>query len=334
VSSSSLPKKVARIQQLHSEALLYLENGRVEKAISSWNSALKIAKKIEDWSMVTTFLLLIGQTNYAIEKYKDSLEILQEALRISRYWNKRNSECRILIFLGKVFDKLDQTKKAIAFFNDAKEIAKSLNDREMEADIFYGMGLVYRNQKHFQQSIDTLRRALKLYRRVKKQRDEAMVLFELAKSQRMMGDAHLSEALQSFEQSHRIARKIKDSRLTLEAAFQKADILFLLKRHDAALENFDRLLKQARKLESTKHLAHANYGKGKVLYEKGFYKEARPLFEMALKIFEVMQDQKNEAFCLTYLSNVFEKLDDQTMARRLKNQAKKKFKNLGIEITD
>lgn len=329
-----LPKKAIKIHALHAEALSHLENGRVEKAISNWNSALKLARKIEDWGMVISFLLLMGQCNYAIENYNASAKSLQEALNLSRFWNKKRQEGRILVLLGKILHQKHQHVEALKLFNAAINLAKGLKDRELEADAVLNIGLTHRAQNRLQQSNDVLRRALKLYRRIKKPRDEAFVLFELGKTHRLQGKQHYNEALQAFEQAHRLARKLKETKLALDSAFQKADLLFLLEKYDIALESFDRLLKQAKKHQDLRNIAQAHYGVGKVLHEKEAYAEARPYFELALKIFESYADEKNEAFCLTYLSKIHSKSGNQGLSKKLKEQAKKKFKMLGIEITD
>ncbi|MEP7341488.1 MAG: CHAT domain-containing protein [Acidobacteriota bacterium] len=185
-------------------------------------------------------------------------------------------------------------------------------DRWGEAD-----GLFFLGELHFgvepQQGMRHLNEALTLYRELEARKDEAMVLYELARFHRNLGDNRA--ALDYFEQSLALRRHLNHPRAVAETCMALGKLHGTTGELTKALELFHQAAQIYRVIADHNNLATALQNLGITSFNLGNQRQAVAYYEEAMSLRSVAGSVKGEAVALTQIGNAYLLLGDYQRAR-------------------
>jgi CHAT domain-containing protein/Tfp pilus assembly protein PilF len=206
----------ARYQVYRSDAwnraALALKEGRhYEEAAKHFQSALNLAREIEDPSLQARILSNLGNLFTDRGEPAQGIKPLTEALQISRDIGDRSRKVSVLNNLGFAHMELSEPQKAIECYLEALHDASDLGDRAMEAVTLNNLGDAYATLGDFDKALAHFNQALAINRELKDRPKEATDLNNLGFAHLGLGEPQ--KALESFDQAIALARELKERSL-------------------------------------------------------------------------------------------------------------------------
>jgi CHAT domain-containing protein len=199
-------------------------------------------------------------------------------------------------------------------------------DRWGEAD-----GLFFLGELHFgvepQQAVRYLNDALILYREVEARKDEAMVLYELARLHRNLGDTRA--ALDYFEQSLALRRQLNHPRAVADTCMALGKLYGTMGELTKALELFHQAAQIYRVIADRPNLGTALQNLGTVAFNLGDQRRALAYYEESMSLRSVVGSVKGEGATLTQIGYAHLLLGDYQRARDRYLEALRRLREQG-----
>lgn len=138
----------ATVSEFYQRGRIYLNQGRYQKALSSFENAIKSQLADTDHHLLAEVHFQIANTNYALEAFEKAISEYRNAILLnpnsSLYYNS----------LGITHSQLKQYNKALQAFDKALQVSPKYPQPH------YNIGLVYLKQGTYQSAIDAFKRAI------------------------------------------------------------------------------------------------------------------------------------------------------------------------------
>jgi two-component system NarL family sensor kinase len=131
--------------------------------------ALKLARQIDNDSLVAQALHNVGVTYEAQGDYNDALQSQTESLEL---WRKLGNDLKIantLNTIGIIHDERGSFKEALEFYHNARKIYEQAGNQGKIAMVLVNMGIVLKEQKDFAEAAVYYGDALRIYKKLGKQ---------------------------------------------------------------------------------------------------------------------------------------------------------------------
>ncbi|HEX6648884.1 MAG TPA: CHAT domain-containing protein [Pyrinomonadaceae bacterium] len=176
---------------------LYMVLGELEKSIDPLNRALELWRAIGDQNREVIVLNNLAVNYHQRNDYRKALEMHLQILPLRERLNEDEGTAVTLENIAQCYDKLNEKQKALDYHEKAIKLLRNGEPRLL-AGALKMMGETHRDLGNYQQGLEFLNEALKIFRQVGDRYNEGVTLAETAKLERDRGN--LFEAKKIIEQ--------------------------------------------------------------------------------------------------------------------------------------
>jgi tetratricopeptide (TPR) repeat protein len=208
--------------------------GEFAKAIEVLEQALAISRETGDRQGEGTDLGSLGNCYYELGQITRAIDLYEQALPIAREAGDRQGEAAYLGSLGNCHANLGQVSQAIDLYEQALPIARETGDRQGEALLLGGLGNRYRQLGQMARAIDLYEQALAIDREIGYRYGEALHLADLGGAHGNLG--WWDQGAQYCRHAIDVADAISNAQIQSEARRSLARIQLLAGDLPAALQ--------------------------------------------------------------------------------------------------
>lgn len=191
------PDIYSEAQARHQFALFNFDYNELEEAVKNFKLAGELRKKggyIRGYAISMTFLAMTYQR---MERFPESLELLEKAFQISVEFGDVTNQLDTLIYLARAHREAGNYQKALEMYQKAE----SLNGQTSNS-LYLSLATTYLLMSNFTESRKNFELALALYRQKKDVGGESLTLFQYAALER--AENNLDAAKAKIERSLKI----------------------------------------------------------------------------------------------------------------------------------
>ena len=311
-AQSSLEQKKARAQRLHRQAVESYNRGDARKALSFWQTALRLYEAIGDRQGEGAMLGNLGVTYKNLGDYRRAIDYHERALKISREIGDRRSEGSDLGNLGNAYKSLGDYRRAIDYHERALKISREIGDRRSEGRDLGNLGSAYLSLSNYRRAIDYYKRALKIAREIGDRRGEGIRLGNLGNAYAYLGDYR--RAMDYHGRALKVAREIGDRRGEGARLSNLGAVYLSLSNYHKAIDYHERALKISREIGDRRGEGQRLGNLGIAYSSLGDYRRAIDYHGGGLKIAREIGDREGEGTHLGNLGNAYSSLGDYRRA--------------------
>jgi CHAT domain-containing protein len=293
----------------------YQPLGQYQNALSFYNQALSLSRKIKDRSRESETLNEIGCVYITLGDTRKALELCTRALQISRSIINRRNEARALNSLGEIHYGLGNLQHSLELYQQALAIWHEVGDREGKALSLLNCGYTCSDLGQIKEALAFFNQALSFWQAARHRRGEALTLTAIGRLYSRTGETQ--KALDFFQESmeliHVIGDPIEEARILNGMAY----VYDGMGEKRRALEYYDRALSLFRDADYLNGEASTLGDAGGVWYSLGDTEKALSYHQNALSIFRAVGDHRLEIFELKEIGKVYEAKGEK--AKALKN---------------
>ena len=230
----------------------YRKQEKYQKSIENFEKAIGLAKKIESQEHELKCLRELSITLYFLNDFDNFLSLNEEALEIARRIKHKQEEGRCLFNIGFYYDIKESYSQALRHYEEALNIARIVLDYRDESQCLTNIGEIYIQVGNYEKALEYQKNVLKIDKKhfkkdafVAKDLNNIGVTYQKKYAFRSDDKDDLYNALANYEESLRIARKIKDSETEIEALNNMGMAYIDLESYPEALKYFKFALEKA-----------------------------------------------------------------------------------------
>ncbi len=273
-----------------------LESGRVELRAGNAQAGLEFLSSAYNLAMQTGNEVLKGDILQAegiayemLDKPKEALKNLQEALAIRRSLNLQSAVGGSLNEIAGVQDKLGDSSAALTSFKESLDIRTKIGDKAGVALVSLNLGKFYNDHAKYDDALKILNSALTQFRDLGDQASQAICLNNIGTAEFQLGN--LQAALTYYQQALDINEKLKVSDGIALALHNLADTNRKLGQYDVAITQYLKTIDTARTAGDQSSVALASTSLGELFATQGQYSRSLKSYEDAIKGFQATNDQ-------------------------------------------
>ncbi|WP_204153574.1 tetratricopeptide repeat protein [Leptolyngbya sp. CCY15150] len=301
--------------------------GQYDQSIDFYEQALEIAREMGDRSSEGSALSGLGNSHAALGQYQQAIDFYEQALEIAREIGSRDGEGSVLDSLGNVYQSLGQYQQAIDFYEQALEIAHEIGSRFGEGSALSGLGSGYVALGQYQQAIDFYEQALEIAREIGSRSGERSVLDSLGNVYQSLGQ--YQQAIDFYEQALEIAREIGSRDGEGSVLANLGNIYQSLGQYQQAIDFYEQALEIAREIGSRWREGSVLDSLGNVYQRLGQYQQAIDFYEQALEIAREIGTRSGEGSTLSSLGRGYMALGQYQQAIDFYEQALEIAREIG-----
>ena len=184
--------------------------GMYEQAITYYENALSLARKLDYRQVEGIVLSNLGKAYANLARYQDATEVYNRALVIARDIGDRLGESNAINRLGEIYEYLQDYSRSLESYERALTIAREIDDIRVYSTILNNMGVIHLEMARLEEAVFTFEKALAVAREIGDRRSEGLGLSNLGMAYTRLGEPQ--RAIEFFEQALVIAREIGDRR--------------------------------------------------------------------------------------------------------------------------
>ena len=154
LAQSDQAQKRARALSLYRQGAQSYDRGDARKALSLWQSALRLFQAIGDQQGEGALLGGLGNAYNNLGDYRRAIDYHEQALKISREIEDRRGEGGHLGNLGNAYRDLGDSRRAIDYHEQALKISREIGDRRGEGNHLGNLGIAYGDLGDYRRAID------------------------------------------------------------------------------------------------------------------------------------------------------------------------------------
>jgi serine phosphatase RsbU (regulator of sigma subunit) len=227
LDSSSIIADLLKSQKLKAEALINtgsanLNFGKLDKALSSYFSAIKLFQNLNDSSSLTRCYNNIGNTFYYLGNIDEALNYYRQAEAMGKKRNDKVLLVKIYNGLGVIFTTKKNLVKAIEYFKLAEKANNEVGDKLSTAGILNNIAAIYLEQKKYSDAILFYFKYGEISREVGDKKGMANSYGSLGECYREMGD--YENALNYFDKQLVLADSFNVTKQKMMAYFGISEV--------------------------------------------------------------------------------------------------------------
>jgi CHAT domain-containing protein/Tfp pilus assembly protein PilF len=326
-------------QALATEALVDMQQGRLDEAIQGFRTAVALNRKAGDRVQEAACLFLLATAERVRQDFQNSLMNIETAIEVSRAADtpdleasartlragiyselgrrgealadldaaaalvhpaQRPSSLPVLTLLAQIEIDLGRYSKAATHFEEALRLAQTSGAEESRGWLLAGLGLARTKQGRLEDAVPLLKEALEIARSRRDEKEEASVLAALANLSNGMGDHGAARSY--LERAEIIYQKINDASGLWLTRMSLADINFAEGRDIEAVKVYEEARDFFRQVKEDPKLARVVTVLAVFASRHGRSEEALRYHEEALAIHRRTGDRGEEARALNNLA--------------------------------
>ena len=314
----------------HNLAVIYQNQGDIDRARSLYQESLVIARKLGDQSGIASTLHELGRLAQAQGDLDEARSLFQQSLDINRKIGDQSGIASTLHHLGLLAQNRDDLDEARSLYQQSLDINRTLSDQRGIANTLHNLAIIAQDQGDLGEARPLFQQSLDIKRKLGDQIGIASTLHQLGRLAQDQGD--LDEARSLFQQSLDINRKLSDQRGIASTLHH----LGLLAQDQGDLGEARSLFQQSldikRKLSDQRGIASTLHHLGLLAQGQGDLDEARSLCQQSLDINRKLGNQRGIASTLGQLGSLVQTQGDFDEARSLFQQSLDISRKLGDRL--
>lgn len=271
------------------------ERGEYQKSIQNFEKAITLAREAKSKEHEVKCLRLLSLTYLESQDIDNFFSLNKKALEIARKIKHKKEEGRCSYNIGLYFNAVDNYSQALHYYEEALKIARMTKDVGDESECLTNIGDVYISVGNYEKALDFLKQVLRIDQQQKFDSDSYVAIdlnnigVTYQKKWLLSNEKDdLNNALARFEESFRIAKKIKDAKLEIQASNNLGMVYKDLENYPEALKYFHLSLEDAKKSLEIKETANILVNIASVYFKQNDYDRCieycRKAIEKALEI--------------------------------------------------
>jgi len=214
-----------QIYEFYRAAKNYRRQEKYQKSIENFEKAIELARKIESEEHELKCLRELSITHIFLDEIDNFFSLNEDALAIARRIRHRQEQGRCLFNIGFYYRNKDNNySQALRHYEEALSIARIVKDSEDESECLTNIGEIYIQLGNYEKALEYQKNVLKIDQEtlkkaafVAKDLNNIGVTYQKKYAFQSHDKDDLHNALANYEESLRIARKIKDAETEIDA---------------------------------------------------------------------------------------------------------------------
>lgn len=255
-------------------------------ALAYEDSALLIAKRIDDPKFVSGTLTNIGAIYRNRSEFAKSCTYYDEALKASPHFSPWLGQTYLEAGISLL--RMTELDSATTILQEGLSLVREHPDRSTEAALYNSLGNVKREQNHFEEANTLYFQSLKLFEELKDLKGQTQALSNISNIHNLIGDTDkaLDYAIQSLETA-------KTAGVRISVAYSHRLLGRIYRRQkklDEALKAYDSAISIYTELNSRRDIAETETNIGNIYFDKADFKQATTHYMRALSVAKVLSD--------------------------------------------
>ena len=290
------------VKALLNKGLDLLKVKNQSRSLATYQTALEMARRLEDRSLTAAVLRAIGyfyyfgrQNEQAADYYKQSLDAAQAA-------GDKAQTARTLDSIGIMYGTQGDLAKAMEHYQRGLALANEAGDRDSKDAAAYlldHMGGNFRARGDVTRALEHYRLSLKLAREVGNHDRTMRTLYDIGRLYFSQGD--YTQALEQFRQELAVAEEDEDEDAVATASNELGNVYAAWGDNERALEYYEKSAGPARKLPEQGFYATVLNNIGNVYTAEGNYIKALEFYQQSLKLAQGLNSKWRMP---TFLNNI------------------------------
>ena len=293
----------AQATRLYQQGLQQAETGQLEAAISSWQQALVLVRKLKDTTNEARILNNLAGASAYLGRYTQAEQLARQALKLSQAIKDDYTQVRALIVLGNVYLGLGQYQRSLESQEQALSIADKLRDPENQIDALNGLGSLYNSLGLSPKALPYYQRTLDIAKRSNDREGLMIAMGNLGIVYQSLGN--FPQALNWMQQALALAKQIKNPRGVATALSGLGSIYLDKKDYAPAIDWLQQAVKVSQQINDPfgAEIALGNLGTAYLAQQK--YLQAIQISQQAIAQARQLQDRQSQADFLNTLGLAF-----------------------------
>jgi len=290
---------------------VYETQGRSKEALYCYEEALQIFRKMETTGLGITSdnfimkfdtLMNIIDIYIKLQKYKDTLKLMEEALLITDLLGDKNKKVLCSNKIAQIFMNLGQYDLALQNYENSLKFFEELKDLKGKFNCLNGIAEIYYTQGKHSEALNYINEALKVANILEDSSMKFICLNFIAVI--MREQENYPEALKSFEDGYQISKIRDDQKGMLLCISNIAELYKIQENYDEAQKNFEEALKLAENQKDPYSKASSLVGIAEINYIKKNYIDSSKQFGEAFQISNQLGEDELQLECILGITDL------------------------------
>ncbi|MBE9066776.1 tetratricopeptide repeat protein [Leptolyngbya cf. ectocarpi LEGE 11479] len=304
--------KAFEAERLNQAGLSSYRQARYREALELFEQALTIRREISDRASEGVTLSHIGLTYDSLGQYPQALDYYEQSLVILREIDNRMSEGVILNNIGRTYHSLGQYPQALDYSEQSLVILREIGGRTSKGVTLNNIGAVYRSLGQYPQALDYYEQSLVILREIGDRTSEGVTLNNIGAVYHSLGQH--PQALNYYEQSLVICREISDRDGEGVTLNNIGHTYDNLGQYPRALNYYEQSLVIRREISDRAGEGATLNNIGRTYDNLGQYPRALSYYEQSLAIFREIGDRAGEGATLNNIGRTYDNLGQYVQA--------------------
>ena len=301
-----LYKKIGDIEHeamvLNNIGLVHFYMGEYDEAVDYFSRALVIDRKRAISKDIATDLQNLGMAYYYLGGYREALSAYRESAEVFGSITDLEGEANSIYNVGKAYLALEEYAEAGRYFSAAADLHRNLRDRTSYALDIMRLGDVYAELDRFDKAMELYQEVLKVREVLGEKAPYVRTQIDIAKA--LEGAGRYGDALEYIDRAQEDAKDAKDDPLMGDVIAARGEVLSASGDWEGALAAYDEALSLMKKGEDLAGAGVVLTYKGILLGDLFRFLEAEKSFGEARLVYQVIGDPINEAKVLINLGSL------------------------------
>jgi CHAT domain-containing protein len=278
-----------QIYEFYQAARDYCRQEKYQKSIENFEKAIELARKIESEEHELKCLRELSITHIFLNEIDNFFSLNEDALEIARRIRHRQEAGRCLFNIGFYHDTKTNYAQALMHYEEALTLARIVKDYDDESECLTNIGEIYIQLGNYEKALEYQKSVLEIdQKHLKEEVYVAKDLNNIGVTYQKIYASHsgtkddLYNALAHYEESLKMARKIKDVETEIEALTNIGMACIDLENYPEALKYFRLSLEKAELAEDPEEKANLYINIGRVNSLQGNYDLSLEYFQHAI----------------------------------------------------
>ena len=280
-----------QIYEFYRSARDYRRQEKYQKSIENFEKAIELARKIESEEHELKCLRELSITHIFLNEIDNFFSLNEDALEIARRIRHRQEVGRCLFNIGFYYGTKTNYAQALMHYEEALILARIVNDYEDESECLTNIGGIYIQLGNYEKALEYQKSVLEIDQKhlkeevyVAKDLNNIGVTYQKIYAFHSGNKDDLYNALAHYEESLKIARRIKDVETEIEALTNMGMACIDLENYPEALKYFKLALEKAKLAQDLEEKANLYINIGRVNSLQGNYDLSLEYFQQAIDI--------------------------------------------------
>ena len=207
--------KILKNEKVLSDLMLFdsqldILQGRYTNAKEKFEFIINEKKAIEDFYGLCNSYVKIGELEYHLRNYDESLNCFLLGLELSKQYKFKNLQANFINDIGVVFSSQNKDEEAEKLFQESLEIRRQLGDKKGIAESLNNLGMLCREQSKFEEAEKLYQESIEIKRQLGERNAMGTSLCNLGSLYVKQGK--YEEAKKLYQESLEIRRQLGNNR--------------------------------------------------------------------------------------------------------------------------